>query len=84
MMSSALFEVVEHTVPFQHLRKFPRATETSEGQVLSLAVKRSEAFDGVDYDEEQQSSQLIRRYSEGEKSWNCRDTWALLGRPADC
>lgn len=39
-MSSNPFRVVDHVVPCQHIREYPRATSTEQEQVLHLAVKQ--------------------------------------------
>jgi hypothetical protein len=39
-MSSALFKVIEHTIPAQHIRQYPYATLHSQDELLHLAVKQ--------------------------------------------
>lgn len=39
-MSSEVFRVVEHEVPCQYIREYPRATSTDQEDTLFLAVKQ--------------------------------------------
>lgn len=39
-MASSIFNIVEHTVPCQHIREYPRATLDEQEDVLHLAVKQ--------------------------------------------
>jgi len=39
-MSATLFKIVEHKVPTQHIREYPRATLHEQEDVLHLAVKQ--------------------------------------------
>lgn len=38
--SSSAFEVREHVINAQHIREYPRATASSQDEVLQLAVKQ--------------------------------------------
>lgn len=40
MTDNSRFICVEHTVPASHIRQYARATATSQGEVLHLAVKQ--------------------------------------------
>ncbi|PWY61962.1 hypothetical protein BO83DRAFT_404224 [Aspergillus eucalypticola CBS 122712] len=40
MSSSTTFQVIEHTVPCQHIREYPAATKRTQDDVLHLAVKQ--------------------------------------------
>lgn len=39
-MSSEVFRIVEHEVPCQYIREYPRATSTDQEATLFLAVKQ--------------------------------------------
>ena len=39
-MSSTLFEVVEHSIPCQHIREYPRATKSRQEEVLHLSINQ--------------------------------------------
>src|SRR5689334_13599019 len=40
MASSGPFKIVEHVVPCQHIREYPRATAAEQEAVLHLSVKQ--------------------------------------------
>lgn len=40
MSSSSVFRIKEHTLECQHIRDYPRATSTSQEDVLYLAIKQ--------------------------------------------
>lgn len=42
------FRIVEHVVPGQYLREYPRATSTSQEETLYLAVKQYIPLDNPD------------------------------------
>ncbi|KAK2760827.1 hypothetical protein FQN54_002066 [Arachnomyces sp. PD_36] len=46
-MSSEYFRVVEHEVPCQHIREYPRATSAGQEDTLSLAVKQYIPLDNL-------------------------------------
>ncbi|KAL1956008.1 hypothetical protein VTO42DRAFT_7908 [Malbranchea cinnamomea] len=39
-MSSGPFRIIEHIIPGQHIREFPRATATEQEEIFRLAVKQ--------------------------------------------
>lgn len=47
-MSSSPFRIVEHVVPSQHIREYPRATANSQEETLNLAVKQYIPLDNPD------------------------------------
>jgi hypothetical protein len=39
-MSAHLFQVIEHTVPCQHIREYPRATAGEQEDILYICAKQ--------------------------------------------
>ncbi|KAI9644500.1 hypothetical protein NHQ30_006521 [Ciborinia camelliae] len=39
-MNSTIFEIKEHTLECQHIREYPRATSTTQEDILKLAIKQ--------------------------------------------
>ena len=44
-MSTSLFKVDRHIIPCQHIRQYPRATSTSQEDVLHLVIKQYTPFE---------------------------------------
>lgn len=40
MLSSSPFRIIEHVVPGQHIREYPRATANEQEDILHLSVKQ--------------------------------------------
>jgi hypothetical protein len=49
-MSSEFFRIDEHKIEASHIRGFPRATATSQDEVLHLAVKQYTALNSIPKD----------------------------------